>query len=311
MSDMGNDLIELIKTMADGKRVHSSPALLQSLQQLGLKVHEDGTEVRLAKSLELLDAESIRASLADRILPISCLEVHWSIDSTNNHLMSKTGKEGFHGSVCLAERQISGRGRRGRTWVSPFGRNIYLSIGWNVPRTSSVAGLSLVMGMQVVRSLRSSGVVDAGLKWPNDVLLGGGKLSGILIELAAPAKKKQSVVVGVGVNLQLEQDEAAAIDQPWSSASEVLDISRNELVCLLIRNLTTELARFSLTGFRPYQHLWNDFNLYLGKAVLILKGDGVVEGIDRGVDEVGNLKLETVAGIQTFNAGEVSLRIAR
>ena len=57
--------------------------------------------------------------------------------------------------------------------------------------------------------------------------------------------------------------------------------------------------------------MWNDFNLYLGKAVLILKGDGVVEGIDRGVDEVGNLKLETVAGIQTFNAGEVSLRIAR
>ena len=165
--------------------------------------------------------------------------------------------------------------------------------------------------MQVVKSLRLAGLSGVGLKWPNDVLLDNGKLSGILIEMGATSRGRVEVVIGIGVNLQLDESEASEIDQPWSSAGEARTISRNQLVSLLLSNLISELNHYSISGFERYKSSWDEFNVYSDCPVQILIGDKVIEGIDRGVDEGGNLILETSQGLRTFNAGEVSLRALR
>ena len=298
--------------MANGDSVPSTPVLIKSLKDLGLSFSESGKQVQLRAPLELLDKEKLNTNLNPKARElISCIETHWSIGSTNTHLMDRTGQQDFHGLICLAEQQVSGRGRRGRHWVSPFAKNISLSIGWQLSSAVGIAGLSLVIGMQVVKSLRSMGLVDVGLKWPNDVLLNDGKLCGILIEIGAPKKGMLDVVTGVGVNLQLDLIDAKEIDQPWSTLSEVTRVSRNELASLLISNLVLELERFSKTGFASYRERWSEFDLYFGQNVRVLIGDRVVEGTDHGVDEAGNLLLKTPSRIETFNAGEVSLRLAQ
>ncbi|MEO2177481.1 MAG: bifunctional biotin--[acetyl-CoA-carboxylase] ligase/biotin operon repressor BirA [bacterium] len=302
---------DLITKMADGDSVPSTAVLKKSLKDLGISFRESGRRVQLQDPLELLDKEKLRANLNPEALElISSIETHWSIGSTNTYLMDRTGQQDFHGLICLAEQQVSGRGRRGRHWVSPFAKNISLSIGWQLSSAVGIAGLSLVIGMQVVKSLRSMGLVEVGLKWPNDVLLNGGKLCGILIEIGTPKKGNLDVVIGVGVNLQLDPIDAKEIDQPWSTVSDVTHISRNELVSLLISNLILELERFSKTGFMSYRENWREFDLYFGQDVRVLIGDRVVEGTDHGVDEEGNLLLKTKSRIETFNAGEVSLRPA-
>jgi BirA family biotin operon repressor/biotin-[acetyl-CoA-carboxylase] ligase len=99
------------------------------------------------------------------------LRVHTEIDSTNTRLMARAASETIDGVVCIAERQTGGRGRRGRTWLTPAGSNIALSLGKSVPISiSEVAPLSLVVGLAVVDAMTRVGVNDVSLKWPNDVL---------------------------------------------------------------------------------------------------------------------------------------------
>ena len=305
-----NEAEILIQQLATGKPVPKSKDLLDLVDEMGLAYTESTATLWLNSPLELLNADTIRSSLTpDVIESTSTVDIHWSIDSTNAALMSKIDDDDFHGSVCLAERQVSGRGRRGRKWVSPFGKNIYLSLGWQMSiRDVRVEGLSLVIGMQVVKSLRALGVNHAALKWPNDILLDNGKLCGILIEMGTPVNGNVKLVIGIGVNLQMEKVDAAEIDQPWSQISSVQNVSRNFLISQLINNISAELRRFSRTGFKPYQAAWQNDNLYQNKQVRVLIGDTAIEGIDRGVDQNGNLLLETAKGIVTYNAGEVSLR---
>jgi BirA family biotin operon repressor/biotin-[acetyl-CoA-carboxylase] ligase len=164
--------------------------------------------------------------------------------------------------------------------------------------------------MQVAKSLRDVGLAGVELKWPNDVLLDDGKLAGILIEVGAPKEGKLPAVIGVGINLAMEAYATEEIGQKWSQAGARLNVSRHELAIRLITNITAELELFSRAGFRPYKDAWKAFNAYHGKMVNVIMGETLVEGLDQGVDEKGNLILKTVSGTRSFNAGEVSLRRA-
>ncbi|MBV1878705.1 MAG: biotin--[acetyl-CoA-carboxylase] ligase [Pseudomonadales bacterium] len=267
-------------------------------------------QVKLTEPIELLDAGTIHSHIdANIAAQISSVDIHRRIKSTNTYLMSRINAAGFHGSVCLSESQSAGRGRRGRVWASPFGKNIYLSLGWQMQnQKGALEGLSLVVGLQVAKSLASFGVEGVSVKWPNDIILRDGKLSGILIEMGAPAKGQVRLVIGVGVNLGMNRREAETIDQPWSATGVIDGMSRNKLCARLITNILKELSQFSKTGFAPYMESWNACNYFLNKPVRILSGEQVVYGLDRGVDERGNLMLETGEGMLAFNAGEVSLR---
>lgn len=333
-------LINQIRCLASGETVVSSPALLAELARLGIPVVEktvektvekavekgaeeaiqermvDQTDSRLqglalSASLQLFDKARILNELHDPVRQVlDVFDVHWTIDSTNNDLLQRAGSSGFHGAVSLAEQQLAGKGRRGKQWVSPFGKNIYMSIGWQF-RTpvAALGGLSLVAGMSVVDSLRGLGVTDVGLKWPNDVILARGKLAGILVEVV-PGRDVVNVVLGIGINLALSAVDARSIDQPWSVVPEPVRSSRNEIVSVLLNHLVPALQAFEASGFEPCSAAWPQYNQYRGQAVEVRLGERVIHGVDHGIDASGQLLLLTKDGVQSFNAGEVSLRPA-
>ena len=271
-----------------------------------------------------LEAEPILAALksrcsADHYQRVA-LEIHARIGSTNSHVMAKLDVPEDTIHLCLAEMQTAGRGRRGRSWVSPSGKNIYLSIGLFIKRTlADLGGLSLVSGICVVEVLRRLGIRDAGLKWPNDLLLEGGKLGGLLVELHTPALSKKEadkkdlpgtgVVIGIGINLALSPEEASLIEQPWSQLSSRLEVSRNQLAGELVGEILTAIEAFTAAGFAPFMDLWREYNLYAGKEVEVLSGEQRLRGIDGGVNGKGNLLLDTETGLVECQSGEVSMRL--
>ncbi len=296
-----------LRQLIETRKIPYGAGVFEECLSLGLDVNHEGNFITLRTPVELLDSK-----LIDRCLPGDgsvALEAFWSIDSTNTYLMSRAataGPETYR--VCLAEQQTAGRGRRGRQWISPFGTNLYMSIARHFRKESTdLGGLSLATGIQIVQSLRDSGVKEAGLKWPNDILLDGGKLAGILIEVSSPAPGDLYTVTGIGINLGLAPAAASQIDQPYS-VLPVLGISRNELAGRLLSSVIAGMDRFAIEGFSPFRGLWPEFNLLQGMPVTVLLGDRRIQGDDAGIDAEGNLRLQSESGLQIFNAGEVSVR---
>jgi BirA family biotin operon repressor/biotin-[acetyl-CoA-carboxylase] ligase len=327
----------IIDLLADG-RPHSGESIAAALgisraavwkslhkvdRALGLGIESArGQGYRLPAPLELLDAARIRDGIRDGLdagttCSIGRLEVLDEIDSTNAYLLARGRhaqgvgvEEGAE--VCLAERQTAGRGRLGRRWVSPFGRNIYLSILWrSVLAPAQLGGLSLVCGVAVVRALRGLGVEGVGLKWPNDVHWQRRKLAGLLLEVAGEAQGPSLVVVGVGLNLGLRGADANAIDQPWVDLSEVCNDrppGRNATAAELITALIDALQRYAEAGLAPFLDDWRARDAYCGESVTLIAGSQRIQGRYCGIDDQGTLLLETADGQRRFAAGEVSLR---
>ncbi len=243
---------------------------------------------------------------------VSALVLHHQIDSTNSWLLEQADPEAPCGTVCLSEQQTAGRGRRGRSWISPFGSNIYLSILWRYALAPvQLSGLSLAAGLAVVRALAQLGIRGMGLKWPNDVIADGRKLAGLLLEVMGEADGPSLVVVGVGVNVRMSERQGADIDQPWIDVARLggaQDCSRNRLAALLIENLVMMLRAFETQGLKPLLDEWRRYDLLHGKRVTLISGGRSVEGIHRGVDAQGALLLAQGDAIRAYHAGEISLR---
>lgn len=270
---------------------------------------EENGKLELEPGLEVLDEEKILGELVDVLAAGNPprFEIHREIGSTNEHVLKSLVSDELF--ICLAETQTAGKGRRGRRWVSPFGRNVYLTIGrYMRGPMSALEGLSLVIGMQAVDVLRELGLSGVGLKWPNDLLLDGGKLGGILVEIKSQDDKGIGVVMGTGINLAIAESDANQIDQPWNAAATQVEISRNELAGRFAARLIVAVEEFERTGFASFASAWQEYNLYADQTVRIIRGEEEIVGYDRGVDEYGNLLLETKTGLETHNSGEVSLR---
>jgi BirA family biotin operon repressor/biotin-[acetyl-CoA-carboxylase] ligase len=317
----------ILSSLADG-RFHSGEDLAQACgisraavwkhikllrESYGLEVFSvRGKGHRLDRPLELLEQERIRGLLAaetDSRLPQ--LEVFQQLDSTNSYLMERARHGAPSGSVCLAEQQTAGRGRRGRQWISPFGRNIYLSVLWRFRKgPAELSGLSLAAGLAVVHCLEEMGLEGVKLKWPNDILWDGRKLAGLLLEVAGEADGPSRVVLGLGVNIRITPEYGKMIDQPWVDLSQIPggeEISRNRLAARLLEQLTLALERFEQEGLQPLVAAWQRYDLYQGKKVSLRVGDRLVEGIHRGIDGDGALLLEQGEDLLSFHGGEVSL----
>ena len=288
----------------------STPGLLRLLKEQQIPYKARGGRLLLDSSLEILQEEQILNEMRD-VLDDSMrlkFEIFRDIDSTNKQVLKSLKSGQLH--VCLAERQSAGRGRLGRHWVSPFGRNVYLSIGRYIKGSmSALEGLPLVVGMQAVDVLRELGLNNIGLKWPNDLFLGDGKVGGILVELKSQEEQGIGVVIGTGINLAMSKQDARLIDQRVSAVSSSVDMSRNTLVGRFASKLVAALDEFERSGFSLFAGKWQDYNLYSGLPVKIIRGDEEFTGIDRGVDQHGSLLLQTDRGLQAHKSGEVSLRI--
>jgi len=294
-----------IRKLINGEVLPVTTELKNDLSALGLKFKVRDEFVRLEDNIELLDYNSILNQTA----PGFYLDLQWSIQSTNDYLMN-VGASAESVVVCLAEQQLAGKGRRGKVWISPFGKNIYMSISRQFATgASGLMGLSLVIGLSVVKTLKEIGIGQVGLKWPNDIILDAGKLAGILVELGKTTSQSTFAVMGIGINMELDEEDSRQIDQPWSAIANKEIVSRNELVARLIDSILPTLVIFEREGFASFCEDWNSNNVYRGQEVMVLGGKNGISGIDAGVDENGNYLLETDTGIQIFNAGEVSLRL--
>lgn len=272
-----------------------------------------GKGYRLDRALELLTREKITAVLNERSKAlIKVLEIHQQIASTNRYLVEQTRNQATTGWICFAESQTAGRGRRGREWVSPFGSNIYLSVAWHYPQggMSSLSGLSLAVGVAVIRALKELQIHEVGLKWPNDIYHQGKKLGGILIEVSGESDGICNAIIGVGLNLFLSENKAQSITQAWTDISQIIGqraLFRNELAGCLLNNLLPVIAEFETHGIQAYLDEWRRYDCLNGLPATLFIGEQVIEGTVMGVNEQGLLLLKRKDGnIQTFASGEVS-----
>jgi BirA family biotin operon repressor/biotin-[acetyl-CoA-carboxylase] ligase len=290
----------------------SRSAVWKKLQQLeaetGLEIHKvRGRGYRLANPLFLLNAQQIEKHQPGLDWAV---RVYDSVDSTNAQAMRLIDGGESLPVLVLAERQTAGRGRRGRRWVSPFAENLYYSLAMRVDGgMRQLEGLSLLVGLAVVKMLRDMGVNGAGLKWPNDVLVGGRKLAGVLLELTGDPADVCHVVVGIGINVNMRASDE--VDQSWTSmlleSGGVID--RNQVVAHLSKALDTYLSAHRNVGFGAFQVEWEANHLWQGRPVTLLAGSSAVEGVVVGIDAVGALRLKVGDQVQSFSGGELSLRL--
>lgn len=315
-------MLKLLKLLKDG-RFHSGEALgaalgisrsavwkqLQHLEaELSLPVYKvRGRGYRLAAPLSLLDVSAIESAGTGRLWP---MHIHEEIDSTNAEALRAISAGRQAPFLVLAERQSAGRGRRGRNWSSPFAQNLYYSLVLRIDGgMRQLEGLSLVVGLAVMRTLQSVGVNAAGLKWPNDVLANGRKIAGILLELVGDPADVCHVVLGIGVNVNMQTN--SEVDQAWTSVrlETGQQVDRNQLVALLNENLQVYLERHRQSGFTDLQAEWEQGHLWQGCAVSLIAGVTRVDGVVLGIDRQGALRLQVEGVEKSFSGGELSLRL--
>ena len=289
---------------------------IDALRNLGIPIASvRGKGYRLPAATELLDAGTILSQVgAGTKARLGAVETFLEIDSTSNWLRGQALNGAPSGTVCLAEIQQAGRGRRGRTWVSPFAANLYLSLLWRSSAgVAALGGLSLVAGIAVLRCLQSLGVKSAGLKWPNDLLVDGSKLAGVLLDVVGESTGPCAVIIGIGLNVEMPQRAAGDIDQPWIDLRTLLGkerVSRNRLAATLLDHLLTTIELFETEGMQAYMQEWQRHDVAHGRQVNLHLNDEVITGTACGIDTGGALLVETAAGRRRFTTGEVSLRVA-
>lgn len=232
--------------------------------------------------------------------------------STNGTLTAAPPADDGRVHVLVANRQTAGRGRRGRAWLSWPGSSLTFSVLWRfMPGAPAPAGLSLVAGLALARALEGLGAQGIQLKWPNDVLVHGEKLAGILVELLPARGRPPAAVIGIGLNLHLP----TGISVPGQSG--VTDLSRtleHELpaATIVLAAILTELHGlfriYASAGFPALRGAWQQRHAFTDLPVCIRGEDSALYGICAGVDEDGALLLRTEAGLQRVLAGDVSLR---
>ena len=256
-----------------------------------------------------LNVTEIAAALGDLAKRFD-VEVVDRCDSTNARMMQRAEAGAPSGSVLVALEQTAGRGRRGRVWVSAAGDSLTFSLLWRFPPACSLSGLSLAVGLALVRVLARLPLAGLALKWPNDVLLGEGKLAGVLIEVAPAQAQAQATVIGIGVNLKLPPEMPEELRSRAAHLPGPLPATSQLLASFLVE-LHSVLSEFASAGFARLRAEWLRYHAYQLRPVQLLSDFAApLVGICQGVDVDGALLLETATGVQRIISGEISLRQA-
>ncbi|MFA6037826.1 MAG: bifunctional biotin--[acetyl-CoA-carboxylase] ligase/biotin operon repressor BirA [Legionellales bacterium] len=316
---------EILEQLADGK-FHSGEALakqfdisrarvwqaVDELRSFGLEVAAvTGRGYKIFDGLELLNQEKILAHMPHELAQKTQILLHAQTESTNSVLSEQLRKNTIDsGTVCLAEYQSQGRGRLGRTWVSPMGSNVYCSMAWQFNKgASTLMGLSLVAGLAVIHALNQLGAKNIGLKWPNDIFWQNKKLGGILVEIAGDALGPCDVIIGIGLNVNMPRN--IKIDQAFSDLSHAMQrtISRNQLIAYMISALNDYLSGFEQTGFNGFLDEWLKYDILHNQAVKITQFDQILDGLVTGIDEQGQLKVNIAGEEQHLTSAQVSVSL--
>lgn len=341
----------ILRLLADGK-FHSGEAIaqqlkisrgtvwnaLQAAEALGVEIFSvRGRGYKLPQALTLLDEQAVLNAMGLNATGLNTmglnatraqsaplkLEIHDQLESTNAYLMQQLSAgqslANTHASCVAANLQTHGRGRRGRTWQAGLGASLTFSLLWRFQcGAAGLSGLSLAVGVALIRALHGFGVVQAQLKWPNDVLIVDKnqkreKLAGILIEMQGDMEGPSVAVIGIGINLNLPASLKQQIDQPATDLASVTQtpINPNALLGALLKHLSEILSHFEQGGFDNLRDEWTQHHAYHQQAVTMLHPDGhETTGTVTNVSEDGHLLIKTVMGEQRFISGEISLRAA-
>jgi len=306
-------LVDLLanKAVARPAECHS-----EQLEQLGLCADgrqiwlpSDVTVLNLVRFNELLDSRAQRLWPRVVMLP--------AIASTNTRLLD--AGEGAVGQLLTTEYQFGGRGRLGRRWFSPVGRNLCVSVGLKVSGSADrLAGLSLVVGLAVADALISAGVPEVKLKWPNDLIVMSGddsyaKLGGILVDVQIHPDFFLAVI-GIGLNQGGARSSRTAVDVPIADIEELRPgLGRTEVLARVINSLADYMENFLELGFAPMKTAWETLHGFADREVtLSATGDGKANetqvGRALGVSDSGRLIVRIGDQLVEFDVGDVSLR---
>ena len=262
-----------------------------------------------------LSNPALQSETAAQLGPLATrFAIEWidRCSSTNSVLMDRGGTGTAQVPVLVANEQTAGRGRRGRQWQSWPGSSLTFSLRWPFAAGSPApAGLSLVAGLAVAKALEHLTVPGVQLKWPNDVLINGEKLVGILVELQPGRDRSLAAVIGIGINICLPPDaqiEHHAGVTDLARALETTPPSRPHVLAQVLSELQRLLDTYGVAGFPALKEAWEQRNAFAQLPVRISSEHETIDGICRGVDDDGALLLETADGVQRILAGDVSLR---
>lgn len=267
----------------------------------------------IQNGLNLLKEEKILSNIENKQKAlISEIQIFDSLPSTNDYLLTSCSTKLEKCQICFAERQTAGKGRLGRTWVSPFAKNIYLSLLWHFPRDpSELSGLSLAVAIAITETLKTFGITEhLSVKWPNDVLWKYKKLAGTLIEFSCEANNICSTVIGIGLNIDMPDTYQEKISQPWIDIKTITrdSIDRNVLAGVLLNELLKALVLFQNEGLKPFIPLWQTLDSTFGQSVSVTTPTTVLQGINRGINAQGHFLLENAQNeIKSYSSGEISI----
>ena len=289
--------------------------LVIQLQKYNIDVvNIDGYGIRLDTPIPWLDNELITryTSIESERFDLKLFDI---IDSTNNYLLSQLKRNTLikdSTPVVVAEFQTSGRGREGRIWKCGLGNGLMFSICWRFEKgVSNLSGLSLVIGIAILRTLRSYSTQNISIKWPNDILYDNHKLAGILIEIRGEVCGPSYAVIGIGINFKLSKSIIPLIDQKVTDLSNVTGslIDRNLILGKLLSELHNVLDDFACHGFSYFKKEWVSYHCYEGCEVDLIFPNGLaIAGIVEGVTDDGAICLLTLEGKKSFNVGNISIR---
>lgn len=272
---------------------------------------------RLGSAIDLLNIDVVRKALGGQARRLD-VDIVLTIGSTNTELLARGAAGAASGTCVAAETQTAGRGRRGRVWQSKFAGSLTYSLLWRFEKgAAELGGLSLMVGLVLARALRAAGVSDAMLKWPNDVLVNGEKLAGILIETQGDMLGPTVAVIGVGVNIGLPESLKLLIDQP---ATDVLShvgkfSSRNDLLALMLRELVVALDQFSQHGFNVFKADWTTLHALHGQLITVRQSHSAAyDAVVKDVGNDGSLIVEPInqpGKRETLTSAEISVRASR
>lgn len=293
----------------------SRTAIWKHIQSLKNEGYDIEAHPRLGYALrqapDLLLPEEIKGSLETQVLG---RHIHYfaDIDSTNNEAKKLAAQGAAEGTIVVSEAQNTGRGRLARGWYSPAFKGIWLSVILRPPFPPMEAPkCTLMAAVALTRAIRMTGQVPCGIKWPNDILWEGKKLVGILTEMSAEMDAINYVVMGMGVNVNIEQADFPEELQPIASSLLLASgrpVSRLELLCSILAELERLYQQVNQEGFAPVLEEWRSLSVTLGQAVNVLAPNEQYSGTAVDIDEDGALLIDTGAGIRKVIAGDVSIR---
>ena len=256
-----------------------------------------------------LDKEKILSKLSNEFRSKVVLEVFDTISSTNDYLLRKEKNKNKDIKICIAEEQTKGRGRRGKSWISPKFKNIYFSLN-SFLKKEDLSGLSIAVALSVSKVLTKINVMSL-IKWPNDLLVGNKKICGILIETAKVGELTK-VVIGIGINVNMEYSEL--IDQEWTSIKleKKQLVDRNSIITDMINQLCITLNKFEQEEFDYFLKRFTSLDLLRDKE-FTLKDKPNETFIGKGIDNKGFLIAQNLKDqrMVKFSSGEVSLKLKK